>query len=254
MAWAQLPQGVHPVTWTHRLSAVRSFAAWLRTTDPAAEIPPAGVFPGQGKRPAPFIFSPGDITRLVSASANLRPAMRAATYTALFGLLAITGIRIGEALTLQASSIDLAARPLLLTPPTAPANAPRREWRWPPPPSPAGRPAMSYFAPALQESFPRRLVSPRAASPCTVAAYRDTFRLLLGFAAACAGKQPSALSLADLDAPLITAFLEHLQAARGNTARTRNARLAAIHSMFRYAPLRCPHHSELIQRVPAIPA
>ncbi len=116
IAWAQLPQGVHPVTWTHRLSAVRSFAAWLRTTDPAAEIPPAGVFPGQGKRPAPFIFSPGDITRLVSASANLRPAMRAATYTALFGLLAITGIRIGEALTLQAGSIDLDAGLLSVSP------------------------------------------------------------------------------------------------------------------------------------------
>src|SRR5258708_5414117 len=112
---------------------------------------------------------------------------------------------------------------------------------------------MSDLAPVLQEYFTRRLVSQRAASPCTIAAYRDTFRLLLGFAAACAGKQPSALSLADLDAPLITAFLEHLQAARGNTARTRNARLAAIHSMFGYAALRCPEHSELIQRVLAIP-
>src|SRR6266849_2484351 len=82
---------------------------------------------------------------------------------------------------------------------------------------------------------------------------RDTFRLLLGFAAARTGKQPSALSLADLDAPLITAFLEHLQAGRGNTARTRNARLAAIHSMFAYAALRCPEHGALIQRVLAIP-
>ena len=96
---------------------------------------------------------------------------------------------------------------------------------------------MSALAPVLQEFFTRRLISQRQASPRTIAAYRDTFRLLLGFAAARTGKQPSTLSIADLDAPMITAFLEHLQADRGNTVRTRNARLAAIHSMF---SLRCP--------------
>ena len=74
IAWAQLPQGVDPVTWLHRLTAVRSFATWLRTTDPAAEIPPRGVFPGQGKRPAPFIYTRDDITRLVAACGSLRPA------------------------------------------------------------------------------------------------------------------------------------------------------------------------------------
>src|SRR5216684_3405287 len=105
---------------------------------------------------------------------------------------------------------------------------------------------MSDLAPVLQEFFTRRLISQREASPCTIAAYRDTFRLLLGFAAARTGKQPSALSLADLDAPLITAFLEHLQAGRGNTVRTRNARLAAIHSMFAYAALRCPEDGALL--------
>jgi integrase/recombinase XerD len=116
IAWAQLPRGVHPVTWTHRLGAVRSFAAWLHASDPAAEIPPAGVFPGQGKRPAPFIYSAADITRLVSACAGLRPPMRAATYTALFGLLAVTGVRIGEALTLPVGSIDLDAGLLPVSP------------------------------------------------------------------------------------------------------------------------------------------
>jgi integrase/recombinase XerD len=112
---------------------------------------------------------------------------------------------------------------------------------------------MSVLAPVLQEFFTRRLVSQRDASPATITAYRDTFRLLLGFAAARAGKAPSALSLADLDAPMITAFLEHLQTARGNSTRTRNARLAAIHSLFGYAALRHPEHSALIQRVLAIP-
>ena len=112
---------------------------------------------------------------------------------------------------------------------------------------------MSDLAPVLQEFFTRRLVSQRDASPATITAYRDTFRLLLGFASARAGKAPSALGLADLDATVITAFLEHLQAARGNSARTRNARLAAIHSLFGYAALRHPEHGALIQRVLAIP-
>jgi integrase/recombinase XerD len=112
---------------------------------------------------------------------------------------------------------------------------------------------MSDLAPVLQEFFTRRLISQRDASPATIAAYRDTFRLLLGFASERAGKKPSALSLADLDATVITAFLSHLQAARGNSTRTRNARLAAIRSLFAYAALRHPEHSALIQRVLAIP-
>ena len=109
IAWAQLPQGVHPVTWTHRLSAVRGFAAWLRTVDPATEIPPRGVFPGQGRRPAPFIFASGDLAAVIAACAVLRPAMRAAACTALFGLIAVTGVRIGEALAIPAGGIDLDA-------------------------------------------------------------------------------------------------------------------------------------------------
>ena len=112
---------------------------------------------------------------------------------------------------------------------------------------------MSDLAPALQEFFTRRLISQRDASPATIAAYRDTFRLLLSFAAARTGEAPSALGLADIDAPMITAFLEHLQTVRGNSVRTRNARLAAIHSLFAYAALRHPEHGALIQRVLAIP-
>ena len=108
------------MTWTHRLTAVRGFAAWLRTTDPATEVPPRGVFPGQGRRPAPFIFSDGDIARVTAACAGLRPAMRAAAYTALFGLIAVTGIRIGEALAIPAGGIDLDAG-LLPVMPASPA-------------------------------------------------------------------------------------------------------------------------------------
>ena len=112
---------------------------------------------------------------------------------------------------------------------------------------------MSDLAPVLQEFFTGRLASQRHASPATITAYRDTFRLLVGFASARSGKAPSALSLADLDAPAITAFLQHLQDDRGNSARTRNARLAAVHSLFAYAALRHPEHGALIQRVLAIP-
>jgi len=112
---------------------------------------------------------------------------------------------------------------------------------------------VTMLAPTLQAFFTDRLARQRNASPHTIAAYRDTWRMLLTFASAKAGKQPSHLDLADLDAPLIGAFLSHLEADRGNSPRTRNARLAAIHSLFRFAALRCPEHAQTIARVLAIP-
>jgi integrase/recombinase XerD len=110
------------------------------------------------------------------------------------------------------------------------------------------------LAPVLQAFFTDRLARQRHASGQTVAAYRDAWRLLLAFAAERTGKQPSKLSIADLDAPLIGSFLDHLEQERGNGARSRNARLAAIRSMFAYAALRHPEHAETIARVLAIPA
>ncbi len=112
---------------------------------------------------------------------------------------------------------------------------------------------MTALAPVLQAFFTDRLARQRHASGHTIAAYRDTWRLLLGYTSAKTGRQPSQLDLADLDAPLIGAFLDHLQADRGNSARTRNARLAAVHSLFRYAALSCPEHAQTIARVLAIP-
>ncbi len=112
---------------------------------------------------------------------------------------------------------------------------------------------MSALAPTLQAFFTERLVSQRRASPHTVASYRDTFCLLLGFVEREIGKAPSILQLQDLDASLIGAFLEHLERHRHNSVRTRNARLAAIHSLFRFAALRHPEHAALIERVLAIP-
>jgi integrase/recombinase XerD len=113
---------------------------------------------------------------------------------------------------------------------------------------------MSALGPTLQAFFTDRLLRERNASPLTVAAYRDTWRLLLGFASKRTGKPPSALDFNDIDVPLVGPFLDHLERERGNAVRTRNARLAAIHSLFRYAALRHPEHAASIARVLAIQA
>ena len=112
---------------------------------------------------------------------------------------------------------------------------------------------MTAIAPTLQTFFTDRLIRQRQVSAHTIAAYRDTFRLLLSFAADQTGQQPHNLDLGDLDAPMIGAFLQHLEIDRHNSPRTRNARLAAIHSLFTYAALRHPEHAATIGRVLAIP-
>lgn len=112
---------------------------------------------------------------------------------------------------------------------------------------------MSTLAPTLQAFFTDRLLRQRQASAHTVAAYRDTWKLLLAFAEHHTGKPPSRLDIADLDAAIVGAFLDHLEHDRGNSVRTRNARLAAVHSLFRYAALIHPQDAAVIQRVLAIP-
>jgi integrase/recombinase XerD len=112
---------------------------------------------------------------------------------------------------------------------------------------------MTALAPLLQAFFTDRLAAQRHASPHTVLSYRDALRLLLDYATATTGKKPSALDIADLNAPLIAAFLDHLERDRHNSVRTRNNRLAAIHSLFSYAALHHPEHADTIARVLAIP-
>jgi len=112
---------------------------------------------------------------------------------------------------------------------------------------------MTLLAPILQSFFSERLQHQQQVSPHTILAYRDAFRLLLTYAEGQLGKAPSAILLEDINAPFVGAFLEHLEKERNNSARTRNARLAAIHSLFRYAAGREPAHADLIQRVLAIP-
>ncbi len=112
---------------------------------------------------------------------------------------------------------------------------------------------MSRLAPCLEAFFTERLSRQLRASPYTVGGYRDTFRLLLRFASDRAHKAPSDLEFEDVDADVVAAFLEHLEHDRHNSARTRNVRLTAIRSFFRYAAFSEPAHAELIARVVAIP-
>jgi integrase/recombinase XerD len=108
--------------------------------------------------------------------------------------------------------------------------------------------------PALLESFfLDRLMRERHVSPHTITSYRDTFRLLLQYGQEHLRKAPADLSLQDLDAPFLGAFLDHLESSRGNSARSRNVRLAAIHSFFRYVALHAPEYCGVTQRVLAIP-
>jgi len=110
------------------------------------------------------------------------------------------------------------------------------------------------FPTLLQSFFTQRLMQQRRASPHTIGSYRDTFRLLLHFAQARLGKPPTQLAFEQIDAPLIAAFLDDLENGRGIAARSRNLRLTAIRSFFRYAAFEAPAHSEQIQRVLAIPS
>jgi integrase/recombinase XerD len=111
---------------------------------------------------------------------------------------------------------------------------------------------VSRLAPVLQGFFTDRLGA-RRASAHTIAAYRDTYRLLLVFAQHTLHITPSNLQVSDLDAGLVSAFLDHLETTRANSITTRNLRLTAIHSLFRYAALHCPEHADLIAHVLAIP-
>lgn len=112
---------------------------------------------------------------------------------------------------------------------------------------------MSALAPTLEAFFTERLITQRRVSPHTIAAYRDAMCLLLGFVERHTGKAPATLDFKDLDALLIGRFLDHLERERSNSVRTRNARLSAIHALFRFAVLRHPEHAELMGRVLAIP-
>lgn len=108
IAWAKLSEGAQPITLAKRLGAVRGFARYLATIDPATEIPPTGIFgTTRHHRPAPYLYSAAEVSRLLQAARQLRPPLRAATYEALFGLLAASGMRVGEAIALTRADVEL---------------------------------------------------------------------------------------------------------------------------------------------------
>jgi integrase/recombinase XerD len=108
LAWAVLPGG--DLSWhAYRLGTARGFAAWLRTTDPAAQIPPAGLIPSRKPRATPYLYTDGEVAALIAAAGSLRFPLRTATYQTLIGLLAATGMRVGEAISLDRGDADLDA-------------------------------------------------------------------------------------------------------------------------------------------------
>jgi integrase/recombinase XerD len=111
--FAGLPKGVAPLHLAHRLGALRGFARYLKTIDPATEVPPAGVWPTREVRPTPYIWAEEDIARLLDAAYCVKPRLKALTLGTLFGLLASSGQRVGEALALATGDVDLG--PGLLT-------------------------------------------------------------------------------------------------------------------------------------------
>jgi site-specific recombinase XerD len=114
--------------------------------------------------------------------------------------------------------------------------------------------ALLSFAPLLERFFTQRLIQQRQVSPHTISSYRDTFRQFLKFTRERVHKPPSALRFEEIDAPLVVAFLDHIEKHQGLSARSRNLRLTAIHSFFHYAAFELPTHSAQIQRVLAIPS
>ena len=106
IAWARLPDAT-PNHWAQRLAIARGFARYLQTMDPATEVPPPGVFPARRHRPSPYLFSQRDICRILQAARALRPPLRAATHETIFGLIAASGMRIGEAIGLARDDVDL---------------------------------------------------------------------------------------------------------------------------------------------------
>jgi integrase len=107
LAWATRPSDADPSWWARRLSVVRVFASHLHAIDPVHEVPPAGLLPAGNHRATPYLYANADIVGLMAAARGLRSALRAATFETLVGLLAVTGVRIGEALRLDRGDVDM---------------------------------------------------------------------------------------------------------------------------------------------------
>ncbi|MGH3623263.1 MAG: tyrosine-type recombinase/integrase [Sciscionella sp.] len=107
LGWATAPANASPIWWAKRFAVVRGFAAYLATLDEDTEVPPKGLLPSRTSRTTPYLFCPAEITRLMAAARGLRSPLRAATFEALIGLMAVTGLRTGEAMALDRPDVDL---------------------------------------------------------------------------------------------------------------------------------------------------
>ena len=105
--WARMPVDAHPHRWSQRLSIVRGFARYLATIDPDSEVPSKDLLPAHRPRVAPYVYSPAEITALMQAAGALTPPLRAATLKTVIGLMATSGLRLGEALALDRQDVDL---------------------------------------------------------------------------------------------------------------------------------------------------
>jgi integrase/recombinase XerD len=114
LSWATPPTGVHPAWWRSRLGVVRGFARYLQTIDPSTQIPPADLLPSRRDRLTPHFYSEAELARLLGAARALRPPWRALTFETLVGLLAVSGLRLGEALSLDRGDVDLSAGVLVV--------------------------------------------------------------------------------------------------------------------------------------------
>jgi integrase/recombinase XerD len=114
VAWATKPAGAQPFRWKTRLSVARGFARYLQTIDPATQVPPSNLLAYRRARPAPYLYGAAELDALLEATDTLRPSLRAATYRTLLGLLAVTGMRVGEAIALDRDDVDPRARTLAI--------------------------------------------------------------------------------------------------------------------------------------------
>jgi integrase/recombinase XerD len=114
LRWAKQPPDGHPAWWAEKLSLVRGFARYLQAIDPRTEVPPADLLPRQTWRVTPYLYAEQDVPRLMHAAQGLHPPLRAATYRTFFGLLAVTGLRIGEAIRLDRQDVDWRHRLLVI--------------------------------------------------------------------------------------------------------------------------------------------
>jgi len=107
LGFATQPADAHPIWWTRRLSVVRGFATYAQAIDPTTEVPPTGLLPRGVPRAVPYLYTPSEIASVMAAARALRPPLHAATYETLIGLLAVTGMRVGEAIALGCDDVDI---------------------------------------------------------------------------------------------------------------------------------------------------